>query len=221
MFRTMTGTLLGIAAMSLMLVGAASSASASIITYDLTVDNCTGGCNPGAPGTSMGTVKLDDNNVAGNVTVTVTLVSPLQFVNTGLQNTIDFNLGSILSGVSADNFSALHFALDSGTAGTEHFDGFGNFQYSIIMDTAQGAGGAQNVSPLSFHVLAPGILASSFVANSQGAVFGVDVYNSVTGRTGPIGTTGSIPTTTPEPISSALVGTGLASLFFLRRRAAK
>ena len=220
MFRTMTGALLGIAAMSLMLVGGASSANASIITYDLTVDNCTGGCNPGAPGTSMGTVSLNDGNVAGNVLVTVTLVSPLQFVNTGLQNTIDFNLGSILSGVSANNFSAPHFALDSGTAGTEHFDGFGNFQYSIIMDTAQGAGGAQNVSPLSFHVLAPGILASSFVANSQGAVFGVDVYNSVTGRTGPIGTTGSVPTT-PEPISSALVGTGLVSLFFLRRRAAK
>ena len=210
---------LGLAAMIALVVGSASSANATIISYDLTVDNCTGGCNPGAPGTSMGTVSLNDGGVSGNVLVTITLVSPLQFVNTGLQNTIDFNLGSIVTGVSANTFSNTHFSLfeTTGAAGTDHFDGLGNFPYSIVLDTAQGAGGAQNASPLTFHVLATGLTASSFVANSNGFVFGVDVYNTVNGNTGPIGTKGGTPTV-PEPISSALVGTGLVSLFFLRRR---
>jgi len=208
--------ILGLVAI-LALVALAPAANATII-YDLTVDNCTGGCNPN-PGTSMGTVQLDQSG-AGNVLVTVTLVSPLWFVNTGLQNTIDFNLAGIASGVTAGSFSNANFSLTSGTAGALHFDGFGDFQYSIQLNTAQGAGGAVNASPLTFHILATGLTEASFTANSKNAVFGVDVYNTVNGNTGPIGTTGSTPTT-PEPISSVLVGTGLISLFFLRRRASK
>jgi hypothetical protein len=200
----------------LALVALAPAANATLI-YNLTVDNCTGGCNPNPPA-SMGTVQLDQSG-SGNVLVTVTLVSPLWFVNSGLQNTIDFNLAGIASGVTANTFSNANFSLTSGTAGALHFDGFGDFQYSIQLNTAQGAGGAVNASPLTFHILATGLTEASFVANSQGSIFGVDVYNTVNGNTGPIGTTGS--TVTPEPISSALVGTGLISLFFLRKRASR
>ena len=184
--------------------------------YNLTVDHCTGGCNPGAPGTSMGTVTLHQV-ASGQVLVTINLVSPLYFVNTGIQNTIDFNLSGITTGVTATNFSNTHFSLDSGTAGTYHFDGFGDFGFSIVMDTAQGAGGAINASPLSFLVSATGLTEASFIGNAGGTIFGVDVYNTVNGNTGPIGTGGGTPPV-PEPTSMALLGTGLVSLAGAIRR---
>jgi len=189
------------------------AAQASTI-YQLTVDNCTGGCNPGAPGTSMGTVTLTQNG-ANSVDVTVALVSPLKFVNTGLQETIDFNL-NVSGPISASGFSNSNFSLSSTTAGSNHFDGFGNFQYAIMLNTAQGAGGAQ-ASPLTFTVTrAGGLLESNFSANAVGAIFGVDVYNSVNGNTGPIGTTGSnIP---DGGTTSTLLGLSMLGLGFLKGR---
>ena len=120
---------LGLLLLAVLLVGLAPVAMADTV-YQLTVDNCTGGCNPGSPGTSMGTVTLHDNG-GGSVTVTISLFSPLMFVNTGLQETIDFNLTGITSGVSATGFSNTNFSLLSGTAGSNHFDGLGNFDYAI------------------------------------------------------------------------------------------
>jgi len=198
---------LGLLLLAVLLVGIAPVAIADTITYQLTVDNCTGGCNPN-PGTSMGTVTLTDT--AGGVLVTISLVSPLKFVNTGLQETIDFNLTGISSGVSATGFSNTNFSLLSGTAGSNHFDGLGNFAYAVTLNTAQGAGGAQ-ASPLSFTVSATGLTAASFGANANGFVFGVDVYNPTRNTTGPIGTSGGVPTV-PEPSSMALLGSGLMGL---------
>jgi hypothetical protein len=202
-----------VAAAALMLAGAAGSAKADTI-YNLTVDNCTGGCNPGSPGTSMGTVDLKQNG-ADDVLVTVSLVSPLEFVNTGLQNTIDFNLAGIASGVTAANFTNSNFSLTSGSAGSLHFDGFGNFQYSIQLNEPQGAGGAQ-AAPLSFDILAAGLTESSFSSNAGHWFFGVDVYNSVRNTTGPIGAGG---TAVPEPSAVGLLGAALVGIGIWRKRA--
>jgi hypothetical protein len=207
--------------LALLLTVGAGSAMADI-TYNLTVDNCTGGCLTGVVGTS--TVLLHQNGT-GDVRVTVTLASPLMFVNTGLVETIDFNLGSITSGVTAVNFTNANFSLDSGNAGSNHFDGFGNFQYAIALNTAQGAGGAQS-SPLSFDIKATGLTESSFTTNATGWFFGVDVYNPTRNTTGPIGTgsNGVLSgggSNVPEPGSIVLLSTVFLSLMTIMRKRAQ
>lgn len=221
--RTLSGLLL----LFLVLVTMTTPAKADTI-YDLTIDNCSGGCQPGSPGTSMGSITLHDNG-GGSVTVTVQLVSPLELVNTGLHETIDFNLTGITS-INLSGMSTHLINLDTGTNGgtqtaktdnTDHFDGFGNFEYAIALDTAQGAGGAIP-TPVSFTVSATGLTVDSFATDGIGAntFFGVDVYNSLNGNTGPIG--GSTPrTTATEPSSLVLLGSGLLGFAVVRRRSIK
>jgi hypothetical protein len=209
------------AAIALMLTVGAGSARATI-TFNLTTDNCTGSCLTGVVGTS--TVTLTQNGT-NDVRVTVTLASPLEFINSGLQETIDFNLTGVTSAASATNFTNTNFSLSSQVGGN-HFDGFGDFQYAIKLNTAQGAGGAQP-SPLSFDIIATGLTEAKFTTNAGGWYFGVDVYNPTRNTTGPIGTgsngtlsnTGSVP----EPTSIVLLGSvfvGLATLVRKKTRPA-
>lgn len=205
------------AVMALMLTAGASSAMATI-TYNLTTDNCTGGCLPGVVGTS--TVAVTTLGGGNGVSVVITLASPLRFVNTGLQETIDFNL-STANTLTADNFSNANFAL-SPTVGGNHFDGFGNFVYAIVLNTAQGAGGSQ-ASPLTFQLHQTGLTEASFLANSQGWFWGVDVYNPTRNTTGPIGagsngvlSGGGNPV--PEPGSIVLLSTVFLGLTTVIRK---
>ncbi len=210
--------LFGAAAATVLLLTGASGTALAAISYDLTVDHCTGGCNPGAPGTSMGTVLLVQNGT-NDVRVTVTLVSPLRFVGTGLDANIDFNLAGILTGLTAINFTNAAFFLVSGTAGAHHFNGFGDFGFAIDKTGANGAGGSQP-SPLAFDLVATGLTESSFVGNAGGFVFGVDVYNTVNGNTGPVATgdpNGVGPDSVPEPSSVVLLSSLVVGLAMLRK----
>ena len=226
-----------VAVLALLIVGVvAMPISAKADTYNLTIDHCTGGCLPGPTG---GTVTVLQNG-ANDVQITVNLVSPLKFVNTGLQDTFDFNLvGSPTISVSG---LPANFVLSAGSPGAvHHFDGFGDFEYSIALTTAQGAGGAQCPTvigytgcTLQFDVIATGITPNSFKSLggeqicttkngktscdtvTSNVFFGVDVINTVTGRTGPIGTGDSPPV--PEPASMVLFGSGLFGLAGMLRR---
>src|SRR5258708_32598144 len=88
----------------------------------------------------MGTVRVDGIGTT-TLTIKITLIDPLLFVNTGLQQTIDFELAGMptLSNFIIDN---ANFSLDSTTAGSEHMDGLGIFEYGVKLNKAQGGGGA-------------------------------------------------------------------------------
>jgi len=204
MSKAYTAILGPLAAAGLMM---ASMAAAHADVYQLTIDNCSGGCNPGAPGTSMGTITVTQTAAQlalNEVQIDVALVSPLMFINTGLHDTIDFNIIGTPT-IALVSTSNTHFSLTSTTAGSLHFDGFGNFEYALQLDTAQGAGGAQP-SPESFVI---GCVSCGFtltpasfntVGTGASATFGVDVINPTLNTTGPIGT--------PAPI----LGAGLPGL---------
>jgi hypothetical protein len=159
----------------------------------------------------MGTVTVTDNG-AGTITVQVALVSPLEFVNTGLHETIDFN---VVGTPTLDSFTTTNpnFALASTTAGSEHFDGFGSFEYAVSLTTGQGGGNAVP-SPETFTFHCAGCTAASLatMGSSANAFFGVDVFSNNlnggagNGNTGPIG--GGVPAGSPipEPTTISLLG---------------
>ena len=100
-------------------------ASATSITYQLTVDHCTGGCGS----SPFGSVTLNDFGGTGDVLVTVALTSGNRFIDTGFAGAFAFNLlGDPTISVTSITSG---FALVSPTAGSLHFDGFGFFDYAI------------------------------------------------------------------------------------------
>ena len=199
-----------------LLVAFAGVGASASTTYQLTTDLCGGGCNPGAPGSSMGTVTVNGIGTTA-LTITIALIDPLLFVNTGLQQTIDFELAGMptLSDFTVNN---ANFSLDSTTAGSEHLDGLGFFEYALKLNKPQGGGGA-----------VPGPVTFSFtcstncnpIANATGYVFGVDVFsNNLNGATGN-GNTGAIGATTgstvPEASTMILLAAGLMGIGGFRR----
>jgi hypothetical protein len=185
--------------------------------YSLTLDHCTGGCGT-AP---FGTIDVTQNG-ANTVNVVVSLTSGDKFVNTGFAGSFAFDLIGNPT-ISLSNLTA-GWSLLSTTAGTLHFDGFGNLDYALVCDIC-GSGGSNPFSgPISFDVTAAGLTPGSFKElstlppGSEQAYFVADIIGT-TGRTGPVGATLD-PTPVPEPSALLLFGAGgfLLTLSSLRRR---
>jgi PEP-CTERM motif-containing protein len=191
--------------MGMLVVSALWGASAAHAQtfYNLTVDDCSGGC-----GTSpFGTVELQQGT--DSVLVTVKLLNGDQFINSGL-HAFTFDVG----GAATIAVSTTGFTADAPPpSGPYHQDGFGDFPYAIECGTACGPGGSSpGGSTLIFTVNEAGLTVSSFVSNGS-AFFTADILGT-TGHTGPVGAIAA----TPEPASMLLFGTGLLAIGTVVRR---
>jgi hypothetical protein len=191
---------------------AKADAIGTTAVFQLTLDGCSGTC-----GTSpFGTVTLVQT-ATGVVTVTETLkaTSPAEgFVATGAGESLAWNLtgdpvitiGSLTSGF--------------GVVGATSASSFGNFEYSVsCAGISCGPGSSTtNPGPLSFTVTdGAGVNVSNFIGNAGGFFFASDIIG-VNGNTGNVAAGPGTLTSTPEPSSLLLFGTGLAAAAGLARR---
>jgi hypothetical protein len=192
------------------------AAKASVI-YNLLSDHCDGGCGPA--GTIFGTITLAQDLITTTLDVTVHLNSGFRFAKTG---SVDFEAflfdgaGVVLADITVDAHTPTLAAVGP-PAGPFTASGIGTYTFGIGCPGC-GVGLSDTFSnDIVFHVANATI---SDLIPASGSAFAADIGNLSTGRTGPIDA--SLATPTPEPVSSALVGTRLIGLFFLgRRRAAR
>jgi len=210
-------------ALAILAFSAFSAVASASIILNISDGNGTG---------PFGTITLTqvDNNT---VNVQVALTAGYLFVDTGSHQTFGFNL----LGSPAVTFSSITAGYGVGSSFSNGFAG--NFAYAIKCDptgtkppdACANGGSNGGPGPLSFNVdkTVGNLSITDFVANAAGYTFAADVFgpSSAGGNfTGLVESQGSCAnggvgcnnTTVPEPITSGLVGTGLISLFFLRRR---
>jgi hypothetical protein len=190
----------------------AISASASVLTFVLNQDGCTGTCGI-AP---FGTVTITDNGTGALafVTVTETVGANERFAGSGAGDALEFNVvGPISISNITPNF-VIGPAPDTASA-------FGTFLRSITCSTCNGGQAGNPVGPLSFDVSsATGVTTADFIANSKGFFFAADIVGA-DGNTGNVAAQGGTLSETPEPVTMFLMGVGLlgVGLFGKFRRA--
>lgn len=185
-----------------------------------TLDQSTLGAGP------FGTVTLDQTTT-NLVTVTETLAPGVNWAGTGAGEALEFNiLGAPAISITIAAANTADFSAGVGTATAAPF---GTFDYFIHCITCQGGNGPSGT--LTFTVSlnpAAALNIASFEVKSGAPPNGATpVYmasdicfqastGACTANAGANIFKNNPPV--PEPVTSGLVGTGLISLFFLRRR---
>lgn len=199
-------------AFAAMLAGSLVGANAAQAnTYNLTQDNCTGGCSTGV--TPFGTVQVLQSGA--DLAFTVSLNSPYIFnKSTGM----DAFVFGISGGTSAD-IQSLSSGFSIDTTLPQHEDGFGDFLFGI---TKAATGGAS----LTFTFL-NAVITDLVFSTGNGitpVLFAADIVGK-NGNTGPVGGStcidcggGAPPPAVPLPGALPLFATGLAGLGVFRWR---
>lgn len=186
----------------------ASVANAATVTYDFTIDSCTGTCgtNP------FGTIKLTDAS-GGGVDVVVTLLNGDKFVKTGAGDAFTFDLVGNPT-ITVSNITT-GFSLISTSAGSTLPNGaIGHFEYGFTCSGCGPGASSPLAGPLSFHVA--GVTISSFDdPNSGGNLFSADIIGN-NGKTGVVAAN-TVPAV-PEPSTWAMMILGFCGLGVLTYR---
>jgi hypothetical protein len=194
--------------LSAVLTMIASVTNASTITYDFTIDGCTGTC-----GTKpFGTVKLTDAS-GGGVDVLVSLLNGDKFVSTGAGDAFTFDLvGNPTITVSSVTSG---FSLISTQAGSTGPNGsIGHFDYGFTCSGCGNGGSSPLAGPLSFHVA--GVSIGSFNdPNSGGNLFSADILGT-NGNTGVVAA--NAVSAVPEPSTWAMLILGFWGVGFMAYR---
>ena len=186
-------------------------------------------------GGPYGTLELQ--LVGSTIKATIDLADGFGLINTGFPNgsatsyAFGFNDNLADATVSYGTFNPNTYSGGTANQGTFQFDGFGDFDRAAATTSLANTAGANVLSFVMTRAGGFNSVQNLVGANNNGIYFVADVFYNGTNTpgtgcpaqsscTGLIGVSGA-GTVTPEPVSSVLIGTGLCSLFFLRRRSSK
>jgi hypothetical protein len=209
-------TLLALASAVIIVPSANASVCASTTDCTFNLNNTDVAAFGAGP---YGTVELKLDGSAIDFTVDLADGFGFNLIDSGSHEAFSFN--NVIGGTLTMNSfsSSLYSDFGAGPGANSPFSSFTNAVSSSCIN-----GSGCGVNKLTFTVTNTlgftdvNQLIGLSTGSGTAAYFAADIANSA-GATGVVGATGTgITSVTPEPISSALVGTGLMSLLFLRRR---